>query len=520
MRNPKDFAQSKVDKVDKVVNSGAGMLSQLDTATSKFRNRRGSIVSAAKSNIFEFPVFVSSSVPLDYATATNSLLEQVYASYLQMAISVNPVVSHTLVSNGLQFAHLKSDTGKYLEYTDEFWQHDCCHNEFVNEDCHYEFDMITVSDTDNNAIVEYVNHQPLSEFEHFFTEARVTKKDLQDEIDALNKKMNNDGKRVQKAIKEHRKAEEDAKNKAANFSKALAKIDNVNAREKELLGKQKDAYEKNLEAMGREKDIMKRQHDEEIKKLTDARKTPTSASPKFIGEKDIDKLNTMRPLLMSTKINSEASDGTLTPVEYVIGVKTFCRLIDADTIPEVAEYPLKEMNKVVRKAKWRAGELKFFSDIVFRIKQKKQTAIDSRDPKRKWYRRLYELAHMKGDAPTTEIVKGNSILASFVFDKMGQPRSAHGVIPNCTMVISKTDVDICKMKTDIDLLDGKTASHFCNELYLIGIVVIDTDQESIKLLLPDMHDDYDVHSLASVNRQMAQLDFNSVKQKEFNKFIK
>ena len=178
------------------------------------------------------------------------------------------------------------------------------------------------------------------------------------------------------------------------------------------------------------------------------------------------------------------------------------------------------MNKVVRKAKWRAGELKFFSDIVFRIKQKKQTAVDARNPKRKWYRRLYELAHMKGDAATTDIVKGNSVLASFTLDKMGKPRSAYGVIPNCTMVISKTDVDICKMQTNIDLLDGATATKFCNELFLIGLVVIDTDQESIKVLLPDLHSDFDVHSLGSVNRQMALLDKTSVQRKEVGKFLR
>jgi hypothetical protein len=223
---------------------------------------------------------------------------------------------------------------------------------------------------------------------------------------------------------------------------------------------------------------------------------------------------------MTVDMNVISTDGHLSPVQYVVGAKTHCRVIDADTIPEVAEYPLKEMNKVVRKAKWRAGELKFFSDIVFRIKQKKQTAVDSRNPKRKWYRRLYELAHMKGDAPTTDIVKGNSVIASFIMDKLGRPRSARGVIPNCTLVISEMDVDICKMKTDIDLLDGKTAAKLCDELFLMGIVVIDTDQESIKLLLPDISSEYDVHSLASVNRQIAQLDINGQKGKEFAKFMK
>ena len=74
----------------------------LDKSTSKFRKGiKGakSVINAAKGNIFEFPVFVSSSVPLDYATATTSLLEQVYASFLQMAISANPVITATVLSS-------------------------------------------------------------------------------------------------------------------------------------------------------------------------------------------------------------------------------------------------------------------------------------------------------------------------------------------------------------------------------------------------------------------------------------
>lgn len=491
--------QGAIDKTNDTVNNTFGsnsVLGRLDASTKKFRTSRGSIISSAKGNVFEFPVFISSSIPLDYATATNALLEQVYASYLQMAITLNPVIDHNLASSGLQFSHLKSDTGKYLEYTDTSWQHEACHNEIISESgVQYEFNMITVDDSDMKAIVEYVNHQPLSEFDHFFTEAkRMTKAELEEK-----------GKRLEKLEKEHTKAINALHKSQGSFDTASKRMDELNERLKTANAKEKENLKKEIENLKKQ---------QEFEKKEASLKSTAVKAPKFIGEKEMEKLNTLRPLLMTVDLNVKADDGHLSPVQYVVGAKTFCRLIDADTIPEVAEYPLKEMNKVVRKAKWRAGELKFFSDIVFRIKQKKQTAADSRDPKRKWYRRLYELAHMKGDAPTTDIVKGNSIIASFILDKMGKPRSAHGVIPNCTLVISKTDVDICKTQTGIDLLNGHTAAKLCDELFLIGLVIIDTDQESVKILLPDLHNDFDVHSIASVNHQIAQLDLGALKLKE------
>ena len=66
-------------------NDAVDLINRVDTATSKFQpsQRKGSIVKSAQGNVFEFPVFISNSIPLDYATATTSLLEQIYAAYLQ-----------------------------------------------------------------------------------------------------------------------------------------------------------------------------------------------------------------------------------------------------------------------------------------------------------------------------------------------------------------------------------------------------------------------------------------------------
>jgi hypothetical protein len=242
-------------------------------------------------------------------------------------------------------------------------------------------------------------------------------------------------------------------------------------------------------------------------------------APEVLDESKLKKLNTMKPLMMNVSYYVKAQDGTLShPVNYVVGVKTFNRVIDADTLPDVAEYPLKEMNKVARKAKWRAGELKFFRDIVFKVKQKKQTAVDSRDPKRKWYRRLYELAHMTGDAPTKAAIKGKNITWSVVKSQI-EDDFDFGVIPNASLIISAGDVINVKAKTGIDLLNGRTATKLCKELFLISMVVIDTDAESIKILLPDNHDDYEVHSLASVNKQLAELSTAGSKTRDIFKLL-
>lgn len=558
-----DKLDRSVDRLNARVDTAGGYLNQLDTSTKKFRKKRGSIVQSAKGNIFEFPVFISSSVPLEYATATSTLLEQIYASYLQMAISINPVIDSTVATSGIQFSALKSDTNKYLEYTDEFYQHDACYAKYTTDECVVEFSMISYEDSDAKMILEQVNHQPLEEFSHFFTEdgelSEEDKKDAatavkaggwgvdpvkQKEYDEKIDKLDKLTKDKEASVKGFEKAKREFDNASKEYEKLQTKLKGSNDKEREqlkkeieLTKKERDRLKDDADKREKEKnklekeinkldiDIMKGKVDLATKiknKDLDAGDLANRArikAPKFISEKDMEKLNTMKPLLMNVDLNVASNDGSLSPVSYIVGVKTFNRMIDANTIPDVAKYPLQEMNKTMRKAKWRAGELKFFSDIVFHIKQKKQTAVDSRDPKRKWYRRLYELAHMKGDAPTAAIVNGHSVIGSFLLDKMGRAKSANGVIPNVTMVISKSDVDICKMKTGIDLLNGNTAAKLCKELFMMAMVVIDYDEEKICILLPDMHNEYDVHSLGSVNRQIASLDAAGEKTRDIFKML-
>lgn len=679
------------DTANNASNAAFDAINALDISTAKFQKskRKGSIINSAKGNIFEFPVFISSSTPLDYAEATTSLLEQVYLSYLQMAVSINPVIDANTAKNGLQFADFKTDTNKYLECADTSYMVDACHAVYENAEYKTEFNLISIDDDVARIINESVDYQPLSEFNHYFQEADssnpdddqlndLIKKlhDRENEIDklkhqlddALNsekrrkdsaeadiavrknqiqdyddtymndeqiihrssakktqheaaiaeyrekiakmeaavknsnyfnddkKKMNADRKlaelkkdlaNIEKNIKQSENyVTDEMRIHSANRKSAEAKsaIDEVNAKImqdkqyaqakkaelNEMLTKAEmlqfdqkmqgvnaaigiadtavnmgsrvvgtiDSHKKNkIEIEQLKKQLANYdedhqraidKHDADLKKIDaeiqhyrqqDMSITAVKA-PQAIKEGDIQKLNTMKPLLMNVALNVVDNNGSLSrPIEYIIGVKTHSRIVDAEILPEVAEYPLEEMNKLTRKAKWRAGELKFFKDIVFRIQQKKQTAVDSRDSRRKWYRRLYELAHLKGDAPATAVVSGKSLVGAFIKDKQGKGKLANGMIPNATMIITKADVDNIKMKTNIDLLKGSTATKFCNELFLIAIVVIDNDAESLKILLPDLDNDYEIHSLAAVQKQISMLDTSGTKTRDMFKLL-
>lgn len=914
-----------LDRLSEAGNEAIDLINRVDTATGKFQpgKRQGSIIKAAQKNIFEFPVFISNSVPLDFATATVSLLEQNYAAYLQMAISINPVVDAKTVKNGLQFAQYKVNTNKYLEYTEPGFQHDVCHNVIQEGKYSFEFDLLSIEDSEARLINEAVDYQPLSEFDHFFQED--TAKNISTNIDSIMSDVNNindkndlfvpkldarkivdDGKEalfanysvatdpadiqaycddlmqnyvirdtngivyepismvrssinrefgnkgldaghandflsgyenfvknppsspsinepltfyasynttkdiadiskiVNNAAQSRNYLSSADKNELDRVLNAYGATGQVNDSDKGLInrlfGTTNDNEEKAVKAIyssyhmkdisnyansgidykelpqGLQKVIGSDEYDElknyehdrrtqqqhmatnaaqqslmnaiqlnmpfnkldpdtkallgndgkkygemianynkrmntpverakyenAFNKLTRLNANPTStdlailgidektalnirnqinkqrtydanrdqytqaqtASTKFnyamnklnngielsdaekndlgitnpedyerlktqaqalrdrdlaqsqilqrqaqkansrfyrgaealqtglnvantaantvnaatnaaynistfrdrkaaqklanqnmelqqeklrqdledhdelmrikknemygkmktsniqyVDDSKCNKMNTMKPLLMKVTLSMLNKDDSIQPIEYVIGVKTHNRVIPASILPEVAKYPLKEMDKISRKIKWRAGELKFLKDLVFRINEKKQTAADARDPNRKWYRRLYELAHMKGDAPATAVVQGKSIFGAFIRDKQGKSKLMHGFIPNAAIVMSQADVNNIKQQTEIDLLKGSSAKKFCGELFLMNLVVIDTDAGSIKIMQPDEANDYSVHSLASVNKQLATLDTAGTKTRDMFKLL-
>lgn len=325
------------------------------------------------------------------------------------------------------------------------------------------------------------------------------------------------------------------------YKKRLAELDKNEAEyreeKQELLGKLgipdpdiSMAQLKALEAQLKKKEFDNYEKDR-LNQLSKFRFDTKLKTPELMDESKIQKLNSLKPLTMTAEIRVNVSDGSKTVMPMIAGVKIFSRLIDADILPEVAEYPLKEMNRVTRNIRWKAGELKFFKDILFRIKEKKQTAVDSHDPKRKWYRRLYELAHTVNDSASVDaLTKGEygikdrvrGAIASHFTGKKAPERhlTNRGFLPNATIIISKEDVNNVLSETGIDLLNPSKAFNLCRELFLMNFVVIDMDAQTIKVLTPDLHKDYEIHTLASVEKQLAMIDTSAATSREIFKALK
>lgn len=488
----KDFAK----KYGKVLDTGTELFSKLKAG------KNSSIVQNAKRNIFEFPVFVASSVPLTYATATATLLEQMYASFVQMTLSQTPVVDAKDIARGEKsgldpFRYLRStDVNDFLESYELEFQKDSIHNIIINEQVGntYEFQLVSYNDNTAEAILEAVEHMNVDPYAHFFQEA-----DTPD---------------VEEALKKARAAAKEKRTEAEHEEEQERRR---NAEERAQAKEERDQIKFAA-------DLDKARNDK-LKFQLDMTNSMFGTPPRMLKEGDINKLNTMKPLMMEAHFgaytrNNDGNIGSIEQTSMIIGVRSYCRLVNSEELPEMAKYS-DSKNVLMRHAKYRAGEMKYWSDFRFDIKGKKNDVYENiASPEKKWYKRLYQLAHMRDDAIAPLVAKGGAMHAINRISK-----ASNGMIPNCSLVISQADVDYIKAITSqdgrngINLLNPSTAKKLCSDMFLICLVVIDPDRESVKMFIPDLNSDWEVQSIDAINRQISTMNAAGIKSNEIFKAL-
>ena len=482
-----------------------------------------SIAARAAKNIFEFPVFVSKSVPLNYATATCSLLEQMYASFLQMTISLAPIVDMEAIHSGNPFSGLKTASiNSFLECGDWEFSQEACYNRIQSENGTFEFSLVQYNDDTAHAILESVENMNIDHYTHFFTEAKTDGKGKDKNKDKGGKPAS--GSNSSNGLKDA-KALDDLGYR--NEDTVVDKDGNVLAQRRTT---RKDRQERRDQAefednLGYDSDTgttrkdRQEDRDDYTRTRIDTLNQGEMQAPVMLRDQDVTKINTMKPLLMNAQMgyvekNQAGEAIAINKMNYVVGVKTFVRLIDPKMMPEVVKFPDKN-NVLLKRAKYRAGELKYWRDFKFDIKGKKQAAYDiGMTPEKKWYHRLYQMAHLRDDALAPMVAAGG---LKGLSKKWNTART--GMIPNCSIVITQEDVNYIKSETGKDLMKPGTAASLCREMFLISFVVIDIDQEAVKILIPDMHKDFEVQSLDAINKQLSVLNTSGVKTNEIFKHL-
>lgn len=509
-----------------------------------------SIVARARNSVCQFPVYIVQTVRANEGQIIAGLFERVYASFIQSVIAANPIMSEAEANNFvfLQKFHtnIKENTdlilNPFYEPIDELDAMMCeslFHKQQLTENCSVEFRVVPT--TDEALIHENARllNEPLQGFS-YIREAYVNsdhRYKIDDTIlkeDDLRNAIFDYGRNFEKSTdpkEKDRYFSDDVIKLSRKYSanctpEELQKKDEIEQRiqnaidafkqdirdDKKLKDQNASKYERRKKGMlsdthyidGSGRIHHLRQGEQYFTKTSDSR-LPMIKAPEILKDTDIKKINKMLPYQLICTFRLKCENGDLKDVSYVIGVKTVLHPIRAQDLADELRDLVMGNERTLQKVRYKTGEISFM-DYMLNLKGLKSDAAKHTNYNKRWINTLKRLADF------------NKTNGSLLKNPVKFITNGNVPIPNGTLVLTQLDVTMLTNQTGIDLSDVKNAKKLAKSLFLIAIAIIDSSAGTIRVLFPDMDNDWDVQSLAAIDAEVSKTD-NSQLMKELNRMV-
>lgn len=211
-----------------------------------------------------------------------------------------------------------------------------------------------------------------------------------------------------------------------------------------------------------------------------------------IVPQDVKKANELQPSLMIINVNDVDSDGNVVNrFQSMIGVKS--RLVTASALDIVERLVSKNKTAINFKNFIRAttGEIKFFQDFMFCIKQAK---INAKNAVKKG-----EAAQMWNVLEKRATKNNSSKLL----------RAGNDASAITTLVMNQETVNYLKSQFKIDVEKPKQAIEFMNAYNFLGFVIADENNEVAKFLY-DGNNDFETVAYSALSKEVADQNYKKL----------
>lgn len=578
----RDADKGIIDKIDdtrkETIQKAGDVADKISDFAKKRTANNSSIIARARNSVVQFPVYISQTARVNQAHTIGKLFERVYTTLVQTVLSQNQILSpeeaNDLVFLKKYHTNLREAAdvfvNKYYESIDDIDKMICesiFYTQQISETCQVLFSVVPTIDNDLILENSRLINEPLTGFAYFRessddkrgrsseTTAKITilsDNDLlpivadQNKIDRDSVKlygMSSD--EIRKEVQGELGTVPD--NKSGDSQEAKDQREKINKEVSDRIAKRDEVKKKIDTSLTKFKDDIKLTHltPEEFMKLPDAEQkrikgikasypdlsykngyirrqddqskvshnVPTAApvdkavdAPTInIKDADIKKLNGMLPYTIEATFRIETKNGIDRDIKYIIGIKTVMHLIRAQDLAEDLRELITGDVKTLQKVRYKTGEINF-KDYFLNIKGIKADAAKHINYNKRWVntlKRLGEYNKMNGTLlkKPIEAISGGNV-----------------PIPNGTLVLTQPDVTTLTNMTGIDLSIVSNAKKLAKTLFLIGVVIIDDTDESMKVLFPDSDTDWDIQSLSSIDAELSRTD-NSQIMKELNRMV-
>lgn len=212
-------------------------------------------------------------------------------------------------------------------------------------------------------------------------------------------------------------------------------------------------------------------------KPTDPRGDKGFAAELVSGE--VKKANEMQPLFIVVHLIKKSNNGGENiKYDITIGIKCTMHLVKSaeyiSNLVDACEYK----GTLFRFIKWTSGEIGFLRDFVLRMDLFEKETKNRVMSNSKWWEALKKRAR------------------SAKMSKIGTNR----LLPNATFVFSKEEADNIKANFGYDLLSPSVARSLMKEYFLLGYVVVDASDETVRVMY-DGQSKFQLYTFASLERE-------------------
>lgn len=483
-------------ELGELLRDAKGTIKDVQTAVNDIKGQ--SIAKKSSSAILQFPIITSRSINVDTASSVVKALERQYATFVQMVISLNPVINwdeHKDVADYVRTLHQNNPTPLDLI--------ESCINVYSDEELGLR--MITSLNEGCNGQVLQANKQQLICVEDYLNQnklndlyrpAQITLEKANASLDyfilseAKHRPKKNNGKVSYKSLDEFGKAYnqlQQGKNPQPNDDgphvsvqsggggvvnnpvadnqpnvndstvvngKATAgKSDiNGNSSNKNNQNNNVDAVV-NAEQQKKDAEVARARLKMDIEKDNQINRARTAVK---LSDNDIKKCNELVPTTLSVSVQQIKGDNFGTMLNFILGIKGVMHPVNSEEMVSNLLDGYKSGNKFFNFLRWTSGEITFFKDLLFNVEGIKEDVVKK---------------HSKGSHWWTTL-KRNRTLA-----RVKNTFKKNSILPNATIVCSMEEIMEIQDAYNVDLMEPRNVLKLMDRYFLLGFVIVDESQE-------------------------------------------
>lgn len=193
---------------------------------------------------------------------------------------------------------------------------------------------------------------------------------------------------------------------------------------------------------------------------------------------EVKKANEMQPTFIVLHLVKKVKNGENVTYDLTIGIKCTLHLVKSaeyiSNLTDACEYK----GTLFRFIKWTSGEIGFIRDFVLRMDLFEKETKNRVMSNSKWWEALKKRARA---AKLSKV-------------------SADRLLPNATFVFSKAEADAIKANFGYDLLNPSVAVSLMKEYFLLGYIVVDSSDETVRVMY-DGQKNFQFYTFTALERE-------------------